>query len=283
MPERDTQWSHAGVRLTDVVYAALPGYRPLHLDLYRATNAPAPQPLVIFIHGGAWAFANPRAGAAFIDFTTILANLAERGYVVASVEYRFSGEASFPAQIDDVATAVRFLRSNAARLGIDGTKVAMWGMSAGAYLAAMQGMNCMAGTCVQGWVGWFGVYDFTPDINADPELARLLGCAPSGCTMAVLESLSPIHFADAKDPPALLVHGSLDEPEESQRLVEKLHSVGAPVEFLLIPDVSHGFVGSTEAATKAALRQALAATFEFLDRNLKHGERPAPVAPPPRE
>jgi dipeptidyl aminopeptidase/acylaminoacyl peptidase len=148
-------------------------------------------------------------------------------------------------------------------------------MSGGAYHAAMQAMNCGPGTCVQGWVGWFGVYEFTRDPAPDAGLTRLLGCAAAVCTQAELEAASPIHFADASDPPVLLAHGTLDEPQESARLFEKLRSAGVPAELLLIREVRHGFVGGDEMATKSALRQALLATFEFLDRCLKHDGRPS--------
>ena len=117
MPERQTAWSNTAVTLTDVVYATIPGFRALHLDLYRPVRANAPLPVVVFLHGGAWAFATPRSAAAFRNFPAILAHLAETGYVVASVEYRFSGEAPFPAQVEDVQAAIRFLRTNGARFG----------------------------------------------------------------------------------------------------------------------------------------------------------------------
>ena len=267
MPERPTAWSNTAVTLTDVVYATIPGFRALHLDLYRPVRANAPLPLVVFLHGGAWAFATPRSGAAFRNFPVILAHLAETGYVVASVEYRFSGEAPFPAQVEDVQAAIRLLRTNGARFGLDGTRVGLWGMSAGAYLAAMAAMNCAEGTCVQGWVGWFGAYDFTSDTPSDAD-RRLLGCGPVSCSRETLEAVSPIWYADSHDPPVLLVHGTADEPFTSQQLAERLRAVGATADVLLIPQASHGFIGPTEAATKDNLRQALTATFTFFDRVL---------------
>ena len=231
-------------------------------------RANAPLPLVVFLHGGAWAFANPRSAAAFRNFPVILAHLAETGYVVASVEYRFSGEAPFPAQVEDVQAAIRFLRANSGRFGIDGTRVGLWGMSAGAYLAAMAAMNCAEESCVQGWVGWFGIYDFTSETPPDADLRHLLGCGPDSCTPEVLERVSPIRYADSRDPPVLLVHGTADEPFVSQQLAERLRAVGATADVLLIPQASHGFIGPTEAATKDNLRQALTATFDFFDHVL---------------
>ena len=157
MPERQTLWRTA-VTLTDVVYSTTPlppaAPRPVSAD-----RVSAPRPLIVYVHGGGWAYSNPRAGSGILDFPVVLANLAERGYVVASIEYRLSGEAPFPAQLEDLQAALRFLRANAERFGIDGTQVGLWGMSAGAQLAALNAVNCAAGTCVQGFVGWFGAYD----------------------------------------------------------------------------------------------------------------------------
>jgi acetyl esterase/lipase len=268
-PERQIAWSNPAVMVTDVVYAAIPGYRALHLDLYRPVHTAGPVPLIVFLHGGGWAYANPRAAAAFRNFPLILSYLAETGYAVASVEYRFSEEAAFPAPVADAQEAIRFLRANGERLGVDGSRVGAWGMSAGAYLAAMNALNCAEGSCVQGWVGWFGVYDFTNEIAPDADMRRLLGCGPARCTAGELERVSPIRYADGSDPPTLLVHGTADGPVVSQQLVERLRAVGATADLLLIPQTAHGFVGSSEAATKSALRQALDATFDFFDRVLQ--------------
>src|SRR4030095_14703653 len=73
LPERQTAWNRPGIVLTDVVYETLPGYRPLHLDLYQPAGSDLPRPMVVFLHGGAWAYANPRAGAAFRNFPMVLA------------------------------------------------------------------------------------------------------------------------------------------------------------------------------------------------------------------
>jgi len=153
MPERETRWGNPAVTLTEVVYATRPGYRPLHLDLYRAAGVNVPRPLVVVVHGGGWAHANPRVGAAFKDFPSVLAYLVQRGYVVASIEYRLSGEAPFPAQVDDLEAALRFLRDDATRFGIDPARVGLWGLSAGAQIAALQAVRCRPTECAQALVG----------------------------------------------------------------------------------------------------------------------------------
>ena len=249
------------------------------------------RPLVVFVHGGGWWTANQRAASAFLDFPAVLANLAQRGYVVASIEYRLSGEASFPAQLLDVREAVRFLRANAARFGIDPAKVALWGMSAGAQLAALDAVTCGAPSgdspnskpggesdCVQGFVGWFGPYDldaYVRESKNDTSVRALLRCGAGACAPAVLADASPIRFVDGKDPPVLLIHGSADiqvSPAQSQAFSERLRTAGVPVELLLIADVGHGFIGTTPATTRDASRQALSATFDFFDRLFADGK-----------
>jgi acetyl esterase/lipase len=275
MPERVIQWPHPSVTMTDVVYSTVPGFRALHLDLYRPVGAAAPQPLIVFVHGGAYTHANARAGGAFTNLPAVLAYLAERGYVVASIEYRFSGEAPFPAQLEDLQAAIRFLRGNAARLGIDGHRVATWGMSAGAQLAGLNAVECAAGTCVQGFVGWFGAYDLASYVRESPRetgIRPLLGCGAAECAARVLEAASPLHYVDRTDPPTLLVHGLADTnalPSQSERFGKKLREAGVDARVVLIPGTAHGFVGENPAVTQQALRQALAETFEFFDRVLR--------------
>jgi acetyl esterase/lipase len=229
----------------------------------------------VYLHGGGWANANPRTGAVFEEFPRVLASLAQRGYAVASIEYRFSGEAPFPAQLEDLRAAIRFLRSNAARSGIDARKLALWGMSAGALLGALGAMNCDEDSCVQGFVGWFGPYDLASYLRENPQdssVRRLLHCNTEACAPELLNAASPIHYVDRADPPVLLIHGDADSfvlPSQSERFAQRLRAASASAEVLLIPNVRHGLIGATPAATKAASRQALTATFEFFDRVLR--------------
>jgi acetyl esterase/lipase len=276
MPERQLQWSNQAVTLTDVVYATIPAFRPLHLDLYQPAGDLVPRPLIVYLHGGGWAHANPRVGASIVNFPVVLANLAERGYVVASIEYRFSGEAPFPAQLEDLQAALRFLRANAERFGIDGTRVGLWAMSAGAQVAALNAVNCASGACVQGFVGWFGVYDmasYSSEMQDDTSVRTLFRCGTGACTTEVLDQASPIRYADRTDPPVLLIHGQDDtnsRSSQSEGFAQRLRAAGSTAELLLIPGVTHGFIGATEAVTKNSVRIALTATFDFFDRVLKN-------------
>jgi acetyl esterase/lipase len=160
-----------------------------------------PHPLVLYIHGGGWTSGHTRHSGAFENWPEVLAAIAARGYVVASVEYRLSGEAPFPAAIQDVKAAIRWLRTHASEYGIDPRRAVIWGGSAGGQLAALAGTSCgvasleppgaaaaqrpepgaaaanpapagamspkpapaavPASDCVQGVIAWYGIFDFS--------------------------------------------------------------------------------------------------------------------------
>jgi acetyl esterase/lipase len=275
----------------DVEFSNLMGFRPLLLDLYMhedAATAPA-RPLVIWIHGGGWSRGDGRTSGAFADFPAVLASLAARGYVVASVNYRLTGEARFPAQVQDVKAAVRHLRREAGKYGIDPTRVYLWGGSAGGHLATLAATTCglaefepEASTgrlsrtaaksaapdvsdCVQAVVSWYGLYEVSG--YKSPNVPALLGCAPAACP-AVAAKASPITHAGPSSPPMLLIHGSADQtapPAQMTAMGERLRAAKAPVETLMIPGVDHGWMGSDAASTRDASRLALNRTFEFFD------------------
>jgi acetyl esterase/lipase len=203
----------------DLIYTTPRGFRPLRLDLYRQVAPAGPRPLVIYVHGGGWQSGHTRHSGAFANWPGVLASLARRGYVVASVEYRLSSEARFPAAIHDVKTAIKWLRSKAAEFSIDPRQVVIWGGSAGGQLAALAATSCgvdslaavesvepgagaatnpIAATvaaqsdCVQGLVAWYGVFDFGSILDlssqqagrgdpADSAVGKYLGCAPAQC------------------------------------------------------------------------------------------------------
>lgn len=271
---------------TDIGFSTIAGYRPLTLDLYRPAKADASLPLVIYVHGGGWMAGHTRQSGAFSDFPSVLAQLSARGYVVASLEYRLSGEAPFPAAIDDVRAAIRFLKANAGRFGIDTSHVAIWGGSAGGQLAALAALDCghaPAGAdkanagqsdCVQAAVGWYGVYDFaTMPQSAIPRAEnQYLDCMKGACPPDRIAAASPAAHVDAKDPPMLLIHGSDDKTvpaTQSQELAAKLKAAHVPVMLEIIPEVGHSWIGPDAAATRTASLRALDLTFRFFDTQLK--------------
>jgi len=284
-----------------VEFANYTGYRPLQLDLYlHADRAKAkPRPLVIWVHGGGWNRGDARQSGAFSDWPGTLAMLAARGYVVASIDYRLSKEARFPAQIQDVKAAIRFLRSKAGDYGIDSSRVYMWGGSAGGHLAGLAAMTCgeaafdppastgrLPGSearvarplaqsdCVQGAALWYGAFDLTQTgENAGTALTSgnsttLLGCDPAKCP-AEAAAASPITYVKRETPPLLLIAGTADDEvsyHQSEAVAAKAKAAGASAELLLIPGSNHGFIGKTPADTRRDSLLALNRTFAFFDK-----------------
>lgn len=287
------------VGLPSLTYAVLPWYRPLHLDLYLPPGKSGRHPLVIYIHGGGWMSGHTRQSGAFANWPGVLALIASRGYAVASVEYRLSGEAPFPAAIQDVKAAIRWLRAHATEYGIDPGRVVVWGGSAGGHLAALAGVSCGVtslnptaekraqiapsgpeGDCVQGVVSWYGVFDFHHARNGSNNrtVKTFLGCASQGCTDAQLSVASPATYVKAGEPPMLLIVGSADNvvgPQQSRDFDALLRSKGDPVQLLIIPGVNHSFVGTTAASTRAASLEALQRTFEFIAQTVGPGSSAA--------
>ncbi len=301
MPEFST--SVGGVTVIgDEVYSTPYGFRPLRLDLYRA-DGPGPAPLVIFVHGGGWTIGNKRTTANFIDFPGVLAKLAASGISVASVEYRLSGEAPFPGAVLDVKAAVRYLRANSERLGIDPDRIAIWGGSAGAHLAAMVAFTCGSeqfppedtanadvSDCVSAFVGWYGPYEVDsimataqPLLKAPPEAVtqemqetlgglRFFRCTAEGCPPDLVAIGSPIKMVAAGGPPSLLIHGTADMlvPDiQTRQMADAISAAGIPVQMEFIEGVGHGWVAPGDLAlTETGSRKALALTFAYLQKSL---------------
>ena len=129
-----------------VEFGSIEGFRPLLLDLYVPARGEASGAAIVYLHGGGWAVGTRRRfGRAFVSWSpTPLDRLAQAGFVVATADYRLSGEACFPAQLHDVKAAIRWLRGNAGALEVDPPRVVAWGESAGGHLAVLAGLTCRA-------------------------------------------------------------------------------------------------------------------------------------------
>jgi acetyl esterase/lipase len=141
-PDRITKWTGGVTSHADVVYSSPSGFRPLVVDIYMPPKKGGAKPLVLYIHGGGWVAGHTRHSGALANFPAVLAKLASEGFVVASLEYRLAGETGFPAQLQDSRAAIRFLKANAAKYGIDPAKVGVWGGSAGGHLSALTAYSC---------------------------------------------------------------------------------------------------------------------------------------------
>jgi acetyl esterase/lipase len=287
-PERKVAFPDGITGYPDVVYSVLPGFRPLVVDIYTRSGSGARRPLVLFIHGGGWNSGHTRHSGALANFPQALAKLASEGFVVASLEYRLTNEAAFPAQLQDARAAIRFLKANSAKYGIDPSRTGVWGGSAGGHLAALAALTCgenrfdpapaaPGSECVQAAVVWYGPFDFATMLarapGGDDAMNALLRCKPAECTKAQVADASPAAHLDARDPPFLLIHGESDAvvPVAQSRDAEKaFKAVGVPVESIYFPGAGHSFVAATPEATRAATIEATNATFDFFHKTLLH-------------
>jgi acetyl esterase/lipase len=249
-----------GEIIRDVSYAGLDPRQAI--DLY-LTEAPGPNPLIIWIHGGAWrAGSKDGVNRVFLDFR-------ERGYSVASIGYRLS-TSPWPATVADVKAAVRFLRSHAADYRLDPDRFVAMGASAGGHLVAMLGTSAEAelftdpelgdvniSDRVQAVVNFFGPTDLDEmdndavangcpdgalchDCPDSPE-SQLIDCQPSQCT-ALADQASPVDYVDGDEPPFLTFHGEQDctvPTPQGERLHQALLREGRLSDFVAVPDAGH--------------------------------------------
>jgi acetyl esterase/lipase len=265
--------------LAGVPYAALPGARPLELDLYLPAARPAP--VVVFVHGGGWRLGSRHSAGPSYPGTTAFEAVARAGVAVASVDHRLSGEALWPAQLHDVKAAVRWLRARAGELGVDPERVYAWGESAGGHLASLLGLTA-GDPGLEGEVGvtgpssavaavaaWYPPTDLPAlpgDLGTDPAAAdsreaQLLG-APVATVPDRAAQASPVTHASPGAPPFLLLHGRADRLVpcvQSERLRDALQDAGVPVGLTTYDGADHMWRGSPEAAD-----DALARTIAFL-------------------
>ena len=269
----------------DLAYASLSTAQKL--DLYLPAGD-GPLPLVVNVHGGAFMMgdkADPHKQPA-------IAQLLASGYAVASVNYRLSGEAKFPAQIQDVKTAVRWLRAHAREYRLNPKNIGAWGDSAGGHLVALLGTSCgVAGlegaelgcadqsSCVQAVVDWFGPIDFLsmdrqfdgtgcPQDHDDPDSpeSRLIG-APIQQRPDLARAANPIAYITSHAPPFLIQHGTADcliPPQQSQLLYEALCAAAGKDAMTLtyLAGAGHGGDPFMEPANMSQV-------IDFFDRSLK--------------
>ncbi|MFE0674649.1 alpha/beta hydrolase [Streptomyces sp. NPDC058867] len=252
-----------GVRLLrGVPYAERPGVRPLELDLWLPEDAVTrPLPLVLFVHGGAWRrgrredmgyrMRHWRPGP--------FARIAAAGFAVASADYRLSGEAVFPAPLDDLREALAWIAERSGELGIDTARTVVWGESAGGHLAALLAL-AEDTPGVRGAVVWYAPSDLTLDGDrTDSPEALLLGAAPAAVPERAAQA-SPLHGVHAAAPPFLLVHGEKDtmvDCSHSRRLAARLTEAGTEVALRTVPGADHVWHGLPDSEVEDIFRDSL--------------------------
>jgi len=264
-PDVSNRWPNVEVK-RDLPYAGTANPRQ-RLDLYlpKERKGEKPLPVVVFIHGGAWRGGDKRSGAGMV------APYVETGrFAGASIAYRLSGEAIWPAQIHDCKAAIRWLKANAKTYNLDADRIAVWGSSAGGHLVAMLGLTADV-KALEGDLGphtdqtsrvacvvdWFGPSDLLRMNDEPGQIDHLAPNSPEsqllGCP--VLENpdkaraASPITYVSKGDAPHLIMHGDQDRTvphDQSVRLAAAMKQAGVPCTFITVKGAGHGRFRSPE-------------------------------------
>lgn len=246
----------------DVVYATIDG-KDLKLDVYLPRGVTRP-PLLVWVHGGAWQFGNKeKVPVVFRD----------KGFAIASLDFRQSTEAKFPGCVHDIKAAIRFLKASAGKYGYRKERMAIGGDSSGGHLAAMVGVtggvSALEGTVgdhlnessrVEAIVDYYGASNLETILSQStphglnvrtPALELLLGALPDK-NSELARLASPVTHVDDHDPPLLLIHGDQDKQmpiNQSHELEGKYRASNLDVEFLVVHGAGHGgqafYSGST--------------------------------------
>jgi acetyl esterase/lipase len=225
------------------------------LDIYLPANAAGKKlPLIIFVHGGGWLVNDKYADIGYM--TKTVAEITSSGYALASIDYRFSTQAVFPAQIQDCNRAVSFLYDNADKYGFDKKRFAVMGFSAGGHLASLLGLSlnnnvkdfAMPGKInafsIKAVVDFYGPAELILFPGADNEKSPegiLIGAAPLE-RPDLAKAASPVTYVDKNDPPFLIIHGEKDDlvsPRQSRLLSSWLNAVGVQNELIMVKDAPH--------------------------------------------
>lgn len=259
----------------DIIYAS-PGGKDLGLDIYMPADVESP-PLIIQIHGGAWRFGTKDGGVPM--------QFVDHGYAVASLDFRQSTEAPFPAMVHDIKAAVRFLRARAGYYGYDAGRIAITGASSGAHLAQVVGVSnghpdlegdlgdyLDTSSDVQAILSYFGASDLTVILSQstpfgisvrEPALELLLGALPDA-TPELAQLASPVYLVDANDPPLMLLHGDMDPQmpvNQSLNMLGAYRAHGLDVVFDPVHGAVHGGPGFFDP-------DHLANALAFLERTI---------------
>ena len=266
--------------LKDIPYAQLDG-RVLLVDLYLPRDTPEP-PLLIWVHGGAWSRGSKDSVGPL--------GLTSAGYAIASVDFRLSGEAPFPAQIHDIKAAIRFLRAEASTYGYNAERMAIAGSSSGGHLAAFVGVtnghaelegevgdHLDRSSSVQAIVDYYGPTNLASILPQstphglsvrEPALDLLLGGQPDAVP-ELAELASVVTHLDATDPPLFILHGDQDPQvpiNQSHELHGAYKELGLTVYFEVVHGAAHGGPAFNDAERQELVRR-------FLEKSLRAASR----------
>jgi acetyl esterase/lipase len=241
------------------------------LDLY-FPSSDGPWPAAVYVHGGSWMHGDKSEALMFAH------QMTAQGFLVVSINYRLYPSGTFPAMIQDVKCAIRFLRANAVQFNLDPERIGAIGPSAGGHLVSLLGTSDAASgwdvgeypehsSRVQAVIAMAAVTDLTrPFPNADIETMKLIGFGEHNVLQA-----SPVNHVTSDDPPFLLIHGDRDDVvpvEQSQLMYDRLVQANVPAQLVIVQNANHSFVapGGSTTPSMAEVGQMIQ---DFLLQHLK--------------
>jgi acetyl esterase/lipase len=265
----------------DVTYCT-PSGDPQKMDLYfPKVSDGKPAPVVVYVHGGAWQAGDKTGGVGLSEMSI----LTQRGYLFVSINYRLAPRWKWPAQIQDVKCAIRFLRAHAKSYNLDPNRIGAMGGSAGGHLVALLGVTDTSSgfdvgeylgqsSRVRAVVDLFGPADLTVEQFTETQANIVRGVfgaqAPGD---PVLAKASPVTYISKDDPPFLILQGDKDTtvpPSQSQELYDRLKAGGVTATLVIVKNAGHGFAPAG-GAISPSLAELAKVTVDFFDRYLMGG------------
>lgn len=267
--------------IRDVVFG-VGGNRRLMMNIARPKPLPKePMSIIIFIHGGGWRKVPDYKAYYHYPF-------AKEDYFSVNIEYRLSGEATFPAQIHACKAAIRWLRANAEKHHTNPSRIGVWGRSAGGHLAALLGTSGDVpqlegeggsedfSSRVQAVVDWFGPTDFLKMGALHQEPSSFECMFVGGLLQEKIEIVrmaNPITYVTSDDPPFLIIHGEKDPMvlfNQSKLLYKALREAGVKATLIKVENGGHGFRPDPPNATiKPSFQEIMKRTIDFFNRHIK--------------
>jgi acetyl esterase/lipase len=251
----------------------------LKMDIYYPTTREPQWPMVMYIHPGGWKEGTTGVDKSLVDIKAF----QQAGFLFTSVEYRLAPTYKFPAMIEDVKCAVRFLRAHADEYNLDPERFGAIGPSAGGHLALLLGVtDTTAGfdvgeyldysSRVQAVVDLYGVADLTPPFTKTLFFDRMEVFGTFDHRDPIFEIASPVSYVTPDDPPFLIVQGELDTtvpPKQSMRLFKHLQDEGVEAELIMVENAGHGFLPVDENPVEPSSKEIRAKTLGFFKKKLK--------------
>jgi acetyl esterase/lipase len=270
----------AGQVVNDITYCVMDGYE-LKMDVYYPEASSAPVPGIVYVHGGGWSGGDKRRE----EGVGVRPILLREGYLIFSINYRLAPDFQFPAMIEDVKCAVRYLRSNAAEYGLDANRIGVMGRSSGGQLVSLTGTSdACAGFDTQGgfleqssrvqavvdMYGAINMIDYFKGASKD-ILQALFGTTDREAEL--IRRLNPMEYITPDDPPFLIIHGDVDRvvpPFHSQDFYNALVAAGVPAELVWVKNAGHGL--SPDAGVISPSQDEVAILIrDFFNANLRDG------------